>query len=230
MNDKGFRKQYRKLFQRLTYSVLRVNENCDFLGKDIAVGVSGGLDSLSLYTFLKEFYKVRGFKGRVYGVNVVLGKGEIMPVDFEGIVNIYPERKDFEDFNCSLCSRVRKIEIFNFCEKKGIKYVALGHIANDFAENFIWNAMYHKRLESMALCRNYFSGRFFVVRPFAFVFKEEILRFARLKGLKDMQIKCELKNKIRQDVRDFLRKMDTKEVSVYRNLFKIIEKNQFFGE
>ncbi len=230
MKDNSKDRQYKRLFQRLTYSVLEVNKICNFLGKDLVVGVSGGLDSLSLYTFLKEYYKARGFKGRVYGVNVVLGKGKLFPVKLDDVVNIYPPVENFEDFNCSFCSRKRKIELFSFCEERGIRFIALGHIANDFAENFVWNAMYHKRLESMSIVRNYFNGKFFIVRPFAFVFKEEILKFARLNGLKDIQIKCELKNKLRQDVRDFLKKMDTKEVSVYKNLFDIITKNQFYGE
>ncbi len=223
-------RDFKRLFQKLTMSVLEVDRVCNFLGKDIVVGVSGGLDSLSLYTFLKEYYEVRGFKGRVYGVNVVLGKGDIKPLNFEDVISINPERKDYHNFNCSLCSRLRKIEIFRFCEERGIRFIALGHIANDFAENFLWNAMYHKRLESMPLCRNYFNGKFFVIRPFAFVFKKDILKFAKAKGLKDIENKCELKNKVRQDVREFLKKMDTKEVSVYKNLMEIIKTYNFYGE
>ncbi len=223
-------RDYKKLFQKLTYSVLEVNKDCNFLGEDIVVGVSGGLDSLSLYSFLKEYYKVRGYKGKVYGVNVVLGKGDIKPVKFEGVINLFPEKREYRDFNCSLCSRIRKMEIFSFCEKMSVKYVAFGHIANDYAENFLWNAMYHKRLESMPLCRNYFNGRFFLVRPFAFVFKKDILKFARIKGLEDIENKCELKNKVRQEVRDFLEKMETDEVSVYKNIVEIIKKNGFYGE
>ncbi len=223
-------RDFKRLFQKLTMSVLEVDKVCNFLGQDIAVGVSGGLDSLSLYTFLKEYYEVRGFQGRVYGVNVVLGKGNVKPVKFEDVITLYPEKKEFENFNCSLCSRLRKVEIFKFCEEKGIKFIALGHIANDFAENFLWNAMYHKRLESMPVCRNYFSGKFFVIRPFAYVFKEDILKFAKAKGLKDIENKCRLKNKVRQEVRGFLNKMDTREVSVYRNLMEIIKTYGFYGE
>lgn len=223
-------RKYKKLFQKLTASVLEVDKVCNFLGKDIVVGVSGGLDSLSLYTFLKEYYKVRGFQGRVYGVNVVLGKGNIKPVKFEDVITLYPEKKEYENFNCSLCSRLRKVEIFRFCEEKGVKFIVLGHIANDFAENFLWNAMYHKRLESMPVCRNYFNGKFFVIRPFAYVFKEDILKFAKAKGLKDIENKCRLKNKVRQEVREFLKKMDTREVSVYRNLMEIIKTHGFYGE
>ena len=223
-------RNYKKLFQKLTASVLEVDKVCNFLGKDIVVGVSGGFDSLSLYTFLKEYYKVRGFQGRVYGVNVVLGKGNIKPVKFEDVITLYPEKKEYENFNCSLCSRLRKVEIFRFCEEKGVKFIALGHIANDFAENFLWNAMYHKRLESMPVCRNYFNGKFFVIRPFAYVFKEDILKFAKAKGLKDIENKCRLKNKVRQEVRGFLKKMDTREVSVYRNLMEIIKTHGFYGE
>ena len=223
-------RKYKKLFQKLTASVLEVDKVCNFLGKDIVMGVSGGLDSLSLYTFLKEYYKVRGFQGRVYGVNVVLGKGNIKPVKFEDVITLYPEKKEYENFNCSLCSRLRKVEIFRFCEEKGIKFIALGHIANDFAENFLWNAMYHKRLESMPVCRNYFNGKFFIIRPFAYVFKEDILKFAKAKGLKDIENKCRLKNKVRQEVREFLKKMDTREVSVYRNLMEIIKIHGFYGE
>ena len=151
--------EYKRLFQKLTWSVLKVDEICGFLGEDVAVGVSGGLDSLSLFVFLKEYYRVRGFKGRVYGVNVVLGKGDAVPVEFEDVINLYPEIREYEKFNCSLCSRIRKMTIFDFREKKKVKYIALGHIADDYAENFLWNLMYHKRLESMPLCRNYFNGR-----------------------------------------------------------------------
>ncbi|BBB32640.1 tRNA 2-thiocytidine biosynthesis protein TtcA [Thermotomaculum hydrothermale] len=221
---------YKRIFKKFVYSILEVDKVCGFLGKDVVVGVSGGLDSLSLYTFLKEYYKLRKFEGRVYGVNVVLGKGDLKPVRFDDVINIFPERKDFDNFNCSLCARLRKIEVFKFCEGRGIKFVAFGHIANDYAENFIWNALYHKRLESMPLCRNYFNGKFFVVRPFAFVFKKDILRYANLMVLKDIEIKCELKNRVRQDVREFLNKMETDEVSVYKNLLEIIKENKFYGE
>jgi len=230
MDDLRKKKGYKKLFQKITASVLKANSFCDFLGKDIVVGVSGGIDSLSLFTFLKDYYELRKFKGRVYGVNVVLGKGDVKPVKFDGVINLFPDFEPDADFNCSLCARNRKMEIFKFCEEKGVKFVALGHIANDFAENFLWNVMYHKRLESMPVCRNYFNGKFFVVRPFAFVFKNDVKAFARFHGLKDMENKCELKNVVRDNVRDFLKQNETKEVSVYRNLMDVIEKNNFWGE
>ncbi len=222
--------ELKKLFQLFTVSVLKVNRLKPFLGEDIAVGVSGGIDSLSLFTFLKEYYEVRGFKGKVYGVNVSVGRGKVKPLDFPGIINIPSPPYTDDKLTCSLCARLRKMAIFKFCEEKNVKHVAFAHIADDFAESFLWNAIYHKRLESMAIVRNYFKGKFFVLRPFAFVFKSEIEKWARLKGLRDLEHKCEIDNFVRDDVRKFLVSLEDKGIFAYRNLLDLIEKGGFWGE
>ena len=220
----------KKLFQLFTVSVLKVNQQIPFLGEDIVVGVSGGIDSLSLYSFLKEYYAARKFKGKVYGVNVSVGKGKVKPLDFPGVINIPPAPYSDGDLNCSLCARLRKMAIFKFCEERNIKYVAFAHIADDFAESLLWNMIYHKRLESMAIVRNYFNGKFFVLRPFAFVGKKDIEKWAKLKGINDLEHKCEIENFVRDDVRKFLVSLEEKGVLAYRNLLDLIEKNGFWGE
>ena len=130
-------------------------------GDRIAVGVSGGKDSLTLLAGLagmRRFYPVPyevvaitvdvGFEGgsdwseieafcRELDVPFHVAKTEIYDVIF----NIRKEKSP-----CALCSKMRRGVLHNTAKDLGCNVVALGHHMDDVVDNFMLNLFYEGRI------------------------------------------------------------------------------------
>lgn len=80
---------------------------------------------------------------------------------------------------CTLCSRLRRGNLYRIAREEGCSAIVLGHHRDDLLETFFLNLFYRGRLESMApkLCNE--AGDLLVLRPLAHVAEADILRFAR---------------------------------------------------
>ena len=121
----------------------------------IAVGVSGGKDSmvlLSALAKLRDFYpkkfEVKAITVDPYFLNQQGNYGEIeklcQSLNVEYIIKetslykvIFEERK--ENNPCSLCARMRRGIIHNTAKENGCNKVALGHHGDDAIETFLLN-------------------------------------------------------------------------------------------
>ncbi len=135
-------------------------------GDKIAVGLSGGKDSvtlLKLFAELKKFYPV---KFDIIAVTVDVNVPEY-PNDFSPLVKFCEElgvryiieKTDIGDvvFNvrkesnpCSLCAKMRKGALNTVAIREGCNKIALGHHADDFIETFLLSLFYEGRLSTMS--------------------------------------------------------------------------------
>ena len=129
-------------------------------GDRIAVGVSGGKDSLTLLEGLSElrrFYPKRysivavtidmGFEGVDFseirefcsrrGIEYKIVSTEIYKIIFEVRQESNP---------CSLCARMRRGAIHDAAKELGCNKIALGHHYDDVVETFMLNLFYEGRL------------------------------------------------------------------------------------
>ena len=161
---------------------------CD--GDKIAVGVSGGKDSLMLLKALcelKRFYpnkfelvaitidmrfdnKDGDFSSikamcKEYGVEYI-----VKPTDlYEIIFNIRKEKSP-----CSLCSRMRRGILHDTAKEAGCNKIALGHHLDDAAETFIMNLLIESRIGCFAPV-TYLSRRdITMIRPLVYVREREV--------------------------------------------------------
>lgn len=94
-------------------------------------------------------------------VPLVLPEGEPLPLD------------------CRRCTWNRRRALFEAAEKLGCNVVAFGHHADDLAQTTLLNLIYHGAVETMAPRREYFDGKFRVIRPLCYVEESDVRRYAK---------------------------------------------------
>ena len=124
-------------------------------GDKIAVGVSGGKDSLALLTALakiRDFYPEKfeitavtldyGFNGEKGDFGKIKAYCDELGVDYYVKATnlwqvIFEDRK--EKNPCSLCAKMRRGILHDTAKELGCNKVALGHHLDDAAETFVMN-------------------------------------------------------------------------------------------
>ncbi|MDP1668747.1 tRNA 2-thiocytidine(32) synthetase TtcA [Phaeovulum sp.] len=80
---------------------------------------------------------------------------------------------------CSLCSRLRRGNLYRIAREEGCSAVVLGHHRDDILETFFMNLFHGGRLATMPPKLVNEEGDLFVLRPLAFVAEADCDRFAR---------------------------------------------------
>ena len=165
-------------------------------GDRIAVGLSGGKDSLTLLWALEERRKRvpvdyslvpihidPGFPGgfsesladycRSQGIRLVVDHSDHGPVAHSDANRENP---------CFLCARLRRKRLFQIADELGCTKLALGHNKDDLIETLFLNICYAGEISTMMPKQPFFQGRFTVIRPLAMVDEDSIRRFARAQG------------------------------------------------
>ena len=129
-------------------------------GDRIAVGVSGGKDSLLTLVSLARLQKFYPIPFTVEAITMEMG----MPgMDFSGVAAlcerlevpytriqvpvyqiIFEERK--EKNPCSLCAKLRRGSLNTALTEKGIRKIALGHHYDDAVETLLMNLLFEGRI------------------------------------------------------------------------------------
>ncbi|MGA6926044.1 MAG: ATP-binding protein [Desulfosarcina sp.] len=161
-------------------------------GDRIAVGVSGGKDSLTLLRVLEErrrrvpvrydlfpVYVDPGFEGgfgdalvdtcRQMGFSLVVDR-----TDHGRIAHSAANREN----PCFLCSRLRRKRLFQIADDLGCGKLALGHNKDDVIETLFLNICYAGEISTMVPHQAFFNGRLTVIRPLAMVDENSTRRFA----------------------------------------------------
>ena len=129
-------------------------------GDRVAVGVSGGKDSLTLLVVLaalREYYPIK-FDLAALSVDMGLGGMDFSPVaelcarlnvpylvkktEIGPIIFDYRKEKN----PCSMCAKMRRGALHNALREHGITKIALGHHFDDAVETFFLSLFYEGRL------------------------------------------------------------------------------------
>ncbi|MEZ5366972.1 MAG: ATP-binding protein [Bryobacterales bacterium] len=163
----------------------------------IAVGVSGGKDSLALLDALLLLQKRSPVAFEVEAFTVEQGKflAPIAPMqehmDDRGVRwTYYRDDPSFQlleeqpEHGCDMCSRYRRRAVYDIASQLGANVVALGHTADDFCESLLRNAMFTGRLSALPAVTNSRSGEFRLIRPLVFTSEEITSGYAEEKGIR----------------------------------------------
>ncbi|MBO7304003.1 MAG: tRNA 2-thiocytidine(32) synthetase TtcA [Clostridia bacterium] len=166
-------------------------------GDRIAVGVSGGKDSLTLLEVLAEmrrFYPKRyevvaitvdmGFEGsdfseieefcRRINVEYKVVKTEIAKI-------IFDIRR--ESNPCSLCAKMRRGSLHAAAQEMGCNKVALGHHYDDAIETFMMNLFFEGRLGCFSPVTYLSNRKITLIRPMIYAQEKDVLYFTRRRTL-----------------------------------------------
>lgn len=161
-------------------------------GDKIAVGVSGGKDSLTLLALLAAYRRFSPQRFDIIALTVDLGfKG----ADFSQIENyckelnveFYLEKTTIAEAlaakcpqnPCSLCSKMRRGALNTLLVQKGCNKLALGHHADDVIETFFLSLCYEGRLSTFAPISYMSRTKVSVIRPMVYIYEGDIAAYAK---------------------------------------------------
>lgn len=162
-------------------------------GDRIAVGLSGGKDSLMLMSALKQYQSFCGKKFELIAISVDLSGGkndccqiksfcESVGVEFHIIPSnvfevIFEVRK--EKNPCSLCANLRRGILNSSAKELGCNKVALGHHKDDLIETFLLSLFFEGRLSTFKPKSYLTRTDLTVIRPLIYCDENEIVRTSK---------------------------------------------------
>lgn len=191
--------EFKKLRKRILRETREAIETYGMVrpGDRWLVCLSGGKDSYTLLAALVEL-KWRGLLPvELLACNLDQGQpgfpATVLP-DFLTRMQV-PHRIEFQDTysvvkdkipegqtTCSLCSRLRRGNLYRIAREEGCSTVVLGHHRDDILETFFMNLFHGGRLATMPPRLLNEEGDLFVCRPLAFVAEADCEKFARGMG------------------------------------------------
>lgn len=207
-------------------------------GDKIAIGLSGGKDSLLLvylFSALKRFYDK---KFEIIAINVDLGFENSQGKNADGLLKecekqgvkfikietdigkiLFDERK--EKNPCSLCSKMRRGALINAALKENCNKLALGHHYDDMLETFFLSAFYEGRLSTFQPVTSLPNKGVKVIRPLIYVKEKNIRAFMRDKPVLKNPCPAD-KHTQRQYVKELLQRINTDIPIAKDNIFNAI--------
>ena len=164
-------------------------------GDKIAIGVSGGKDSLTLLALMKALQRFYPKKFDIVAITIDLGfckdHDPFEPVQKwcdEMNVPYYIERTDIgeilfearkEASPCSLCSKMRRGALNTQLLKLGCNKLALGHHAEDAIETFLLSLFFEGRLSTFAPISYMDRSKVSMIRPMIYISENDVASYAR---------------------------------------------------
>ncbi len=201
-------------------------------GDRIAVGVSGGKDSLALAHALSLLSRRSPVKFSLQAFTIEQGKF-VRPVEPVGEAleergipwTYYRDEPSFQllteqpSHGCDTCSRFRRRAVYDVASKLGCNVVALGHTADDLCEALLRNALFTGRLSALPPVTWSRSGDFRLIRPLVYVFEEVTRAYAEAAGMPVTPCVCSFKSgTVREKLRGFLADLRRDNPHVLENL------------
>lgn len=164
-------------------------------GDKIAVGLSGGKDSVTLLSALAGLRRFYPEKFELTAITVDTGldfdknekralKEYVSSLDVEYIEIkteigkvVFETRK--ESNPCSLCANMRRGALNSAAKEAGCNKVALGHHADDLIETFLLSAFYEGRLSTFQPVTELTRSGITVIRPMIYLRETDISSFAK---------------------------------------------------
>lgn len=203
-------------------------------GDHVAVGVSGGKDSMALLTALAEmrrFYPIpytlsaitvdMGFPGADYSAVAAYCERlsvpyHVVPTDIAKIV--FDIRK--EPNPCSLCAKLRRGSLHGACKELGVTRVALGHHFDDVVDTFMMNLFFEGRLGCFQPVSYLSRSDLYLIRPLMYAQEKDVQYFARHADLPVLQSLCpEDHNTERENMKNLLAELERNNKGLRHRIF-----------
>lgn len=234
-----------KLQQLLSYTRKAVDDyQMIQKGDKIAIGISGGKDSLTLLYALKHLQRFYPNKFELIAVTVNLGYEEFhldkvralceelnVPyhvVDTDIAKIIFEERK--ETSPCSLCAKMRKGALNEKVKELGCNKVAYAHHKDDIIETMLLSLIYEGRFYSFAPVTYLDRMDLTVIRPMMYVPEVDVIGFEKRYQLPVEKNPCPVDGVTRREyVKNLLRQLNLDNPGVKNRMFTAISNGNIRG-
>ncbi len=211
-------------------------------GDKIAVGVSGGKDSLAL---LYALAKLRDFYPKPFSLVAIT-----LDYQFNGIAEdytaiealckklqveyivrrtnlwevIFKTRK--EKNPCSLCAKMRRGLLHDTAVANGCNKVALGHHLDDAAETFLMNLLNGGKIGCFSPVSYLSNKKLYLIRPLIFAYEKDVAAAARRANLPVVKSRCPMdKVSNRQNMKELLKALEKDYPAVRKKIIGALERS-----
>lgn len=196
-------------------------------GDRVAVGVSGGKDSLCLLAALVAYRTRAPFPYELVAVTIQQGKftsaigaleASISRLGVEWVVRDEPATLALVGagiaHGCDVCSRHRRRALYHVAAELGCDTLALGHTADDCAEALLRNILFNGRIAALPPVATSRKGTLRLIRPLALVSEALTRAYATARGLDTVGCVCGEKDGVRREIRGFLEALERRHPGV----------------
>lgn len=213
-------------------------------GDKIAVGVSGGKDSLLLLMALKHLqsYYPKHFELEAITIELGFEGMDFTPVkelcaeldipytclktDIKEIV--FDVRK--EENPCSLCAKMRRGALNDAIKARGISKLALGHHFDDAVETFMMSLLFEGRLSCFRPVTYMDRSGVTQIRPMVYAGEGKITNLAEKLELPVVENPCPMdKTSKRHEIKEMLRSMSADYPDVKSKIFGAMQRLPLAG-
>ncbi len=204
-------------------------------GDKIAVGLSGGKDSLALLTFLAHIQRYYPHKFELVALTIDMHNGESdftqiseycrsLGIEHKVIPSriyelLFEVRK--ESNPCSLCARLRRGMLASEATALGCNKIALGHHANDLIETFFLSMFFESRLSTFAPVTRLDRTGMTVIRPMVLVWESETTALAA--GLPVFHNDCPADKKTeREFIKNYIASLNPRIAHVHEHILSAL--------
>ena len=173
-------------------------------GETVAVGVSGGKDSLLT---LAALARLREFYPKPFEVQAITLETGMPGMSFEPVADyceklhvpyiriavpvydiVFQERQ--EKNPCSLCAKLRRGSLNTALTERGIHKIALGHHYDDAVETLLMNLLFEGRINCFQPVTNLDRTGIVQIRPMLYIHEKTLDNFAARMNLPVLQNRC----------------------------------------
>ena len=230
-----------RLLNDFTGTVRRAVDDYDMIleGDRVAVGVSGGKDSMLLLlalSHLRRFYPRRftleavtvelGFEGMDFTpVKELCEKLEVpytcLRTDIKEVV--FDVRK--EENPCSLCAKMRRGAINDLIRQRGVNKLALGHHFDDAVETFMMSLLFEGRLSCFRPVTYLDRSGVTQIRPLIYAGEQKIANLAAQLEIPVVENPCpQDKTSKRYEIKQLLKGMSAEYPDMKSKIFGAMQR------
>lgn len=227
-----------KLQQLLSYT-RRAIDDFQMIQEDdvIAVGISGGKDSLALLYALHGLKRFYPKKFELKAITVDLGLGiqkldeiqalcQSMDIEYHVVETeigkiIFDDRQELNP--CSLCAKMRKGALNEKAIELGCNKIAYAHHKDDVVETMLLSLIYEGRFHTFSPNIYLDRTKLYVIRPMIYVTEAEVVGFKNKYHLPVAKNPCPADgNTKRQYVKELLAQLNHDNLGVKDRMFRAI--------
>lgn len=213
-------------------------------GDKIAIGVSGGKDSLTLLYALSGLRRFYPKNFELVAISVDLGFGiqnfdeiytlcdkldiplHIVNTEINKIVFINRQEKN----PCSLCSKIRKGALNNKARELGCTRIAYAHHKDDVIETMMLSLIYEGRFYTFSPVTYLEKTELYLIRPLVFISESEIIGFKNKYKLPVAKNLCPADGHTKREyVKSIIKKLNIENPGVKERMFNAILESKLEG-
>lgn len=213
-------------------------------GDKIAVGLSGGKDSITLLMGLKALQRFYEKKFEVIAISINPGfdffNSDFLKNTCEKIGVQFVEEKTHikeiifdirnEKNPCSLCANLRRGILNSVAIREGCNKIALGHNEDDVLETFFLNLLYGGSIGTFAPKSYMDRSGITLIRPLIYAPEKSIKTFVKKQGIEVMPKCCPMDGvSKREDMKNLIYSLQKDIPNVKTNIYGAIKRSNIKG-